>query len=163
MMWAILIIGVIIAAFVLPRFGKFLAWCIGGLIGLAIIIAIFFGISSHYERIKEEKARRSISQSEIELVDLRLSTSSYSCTLTGRIRNRSAYNLRSITLLITVRDCIEDKCDIIGQSQETINFYGSIPTQQARDFEEYVSSLSVNSLKGKLVWDYKVLSIEGRE
>lgn len=132
-----------------------------GLLAFVIVVGIIVYV---YEEIESQRSRTRILPQDLELNDLRLTTSgSYSRQLTGRIKNNSdQYTLRSLDLKITFRDCeneLKESCTIVGEATEHINV--RIPPKQARDINERVSGLGTIAPKGKIVLSYGVTELRG--
>lgn len=111
-----------------------------------------------YEKNEERESKSRISQSELSFEGVSLKPSyGNSYDLVGRIVNNSnKYTLKAVHLKLTFRDCEKENknCIVIYESSEHI--YINIPPKQARDFKEYVFLSSDISLKGEMVWDYKI-------
>ena len=179
MIWLALA-ALVIAAFAVPRFGKFLLRLMVVLIALAVVGAIVLFVMNQRKQAERRAARERIGQSEIELVDLTLQPSygigSYK--LLGRVRNRSArYTLIELRLRLTMSDCEATKydfsmidapgrpvdpsvCEVVSQTEDTARM--QVPPGQARDLDEFVSFSDLHNARGKHQWKYEIVEILGR-
>ena len=164
MIWIVIIIGVIIAAFVIPRFGRVVVGLVGLVVALGVIGAIILFVMDRRQKAERELAKTRIRSQEVELVDLvlRPGYSGSSFTLVGRVRNRSGrYTLNEMRLKFTMKDCGEaDNCEVVGQTEDAM--YVNVPPGQARDLNESVYFTGLGSPRGKHQWDYQVVEIIGR-
>jgi hypothetical protein len=106
-----------------------------------------------------ERAKRRISVSEVELSQVSgRSASQHGAdavaieVVRGRVKNKSEkYELTSIQVLATVKDCVGSICEVVGQSDKEIVL--SIPPRQSRDFREtFRFEPTLNDPQGKFVW-----------
>jgi hypothetical protein len=107
-----------------------------------------------------EASKHRITQSEIDLIDLRLGHrwgSSYN--LIGRIRNRAAHNstLNSIKLVMTLRER-EGSPDILGQ--ETVQINVQVPSHQTREINQDIYFTNAPQLT-QFTWGYYIAEIRG--
>jgi hypothetical protein len=82
-------------------------------------------------------ALQTISPDSIAADNLRLTGSGAPYELSGRIENKSATLLRSVTVLVTRRDCFEGAldptgCVVLWQDRHWVPL--SVPPEQTRDF-----------------------------
>src|SRR4051812_31300452 len=117
MLWLIVLLVVI-----------FLVFGVAGLrnalkVGAALLVICILLVGGYLlnQNQEQEASKKRISASEVRFDDLRLSVNGSTSRLTGNIRNQSPrYPLTSIELEITLRDCVESKCDVVGQTKETL-------------------------------------------
>ncbi len=163
MLWAIVILGVIVAAFAVPKFGKAVLAFLGVIVVLVAIGGLYLFASNRRDKAEREAAKARIRPNEIELVDLAFRNGySGSYTLIGRIRNRSTrYTLSEISLRFTMKDCMNsNECETVGQTVDTM--YVSVPPGQARDLNEFVSFSGLGTARGEHQWNYEVVEILGK-
>lgn len=165
MLWVFLIVGLVAAAFAIPKLGKALLILLGIALAVAALGVCYLIVTERQNRAEREAAKHRITRNEIELADLtlgkdRVSPSGY--TLRGRVRNRSAnHSLTDLTIRLTMKDCAEPtKCEVVGQTEERIHV--TVPPGQARDLYEYVYFSNLGSARGKHEWDYDVVEILGK-
>jgi len=164
MVWVLVILGVLALAVFSPGFR---ALALAGL-GLLLILGIVFFAYLRYEQTQADteraEARRRVAPQEIDLVDLTLKpmyAGSSSFTLAGRVRNRSRqYTLTRIELRLTMKDCVDAVCEVVGETIESISL--SVPRGQARDMDDYVSFTALGAPRGRHTWEYALVSLEGR-
>ena len=134
-----------------------LEWAV--FIMLVIILATFFR-GLRYSSLMEADHR--IPVSEIELINFKISHPCvFSPRLIARVRNKSRqYTLTEIALQITMLDCVNDDCDVLGRRDELI--WIEVPPGQERDVVEYVHISNTRQPSGKISWQYKILYATGR-
>jgi hypothetical protein len=117
-------------------------------------------------REEQETAKKLVSLAEVEIVERRLlsrrgqapeSDLGAERIFTGRVRNKSTrYELSAIQVELTVKDCVEDDCEIIGQDTSAITL--DIPPGQSRDFRETFSfKPTLGKPRGRFVWSHRVV------
>lgn len=157
---AILVLGLLYLLIVSPRFRRVAAILLGILVVTALLFVVWYYHEEAESQRKREAAKTYIKINEIELVDPRVSFSSYDGSpqrLTGRIRNNSAHALESIEVHLLFQDCSkENKCETVEDKNEEIR--ASVPPGQSRDFDEFISGSHL-SAKGRITWSYQVLSV----
>jgi hypothetical protein len=114
--------------------------------------------------IEEEASKHRITESEIDLIDLRLDPPQFPSNfagfyLTGRIRNRAAHNhtLNSITLTVLLREK-EGSQDIL--SQQTVQIRVEVPQHQTRAFHQTVYFDNPPQAR-QYAWTYAITEIRG--
>lgn len=157
MLWVVVATIVIFLAF--GAAGLRAAVKVGGAIVLLGVVLI--GGYLAFDSLQKEASKNRIPASEVRFDDLRLGIGT-SAKLTGTVRNFSRqYTLSAAELQITIRDCFQGQCDVVGQ--DTTNLYGlSVPPGQVRAVDQYVFFSSLPAARGEYQWDYQVKSIEGR-
>ncbi len=134
------------------------------LILLTIIIVVFAGIDPGSSPRAEVRSDQITNTHEIQFHDVKIKRSeSNGYKFVGRIQNNSGQNtIRSLKVQIKLLDCphrlSKKNCILIGERIESI--YLTIPPGQERRFKEpiYIYGDLLN-LKGDLVWEFDVLSI----
>ncbi len=105
-------------------------------------------------------AKTLIKTGQIEIIDPRVSFNSYDGSpnsITGRLRNNSAYAVQSVELHLRFQDCAsEGSCETIGEDDEDLSV--GVPPGQSRDFNSYLAGGRM-SARGKLIWNYSIKSI----
>jgi hypothetical protein len=134
--------------------------------GLAVLAGAILGLvlwEQNRNRVVEaEAAKHRMPIADLQLEDMLLQPTYSSYKLIGRARNNSTrYTTTQAEIQLTLRDCIQENCDVIGQQTETV--YLSVPPQQSRGIDQYVLFSSLPTLRGKLAWDYRVTSISASE
>jgi hypothetical protein len=114
--------------------------------------------------IEEEASKHRITESEIDLIDLRLDPPQFPSNfagfyLTGRIRNRAAHNrtLNSITLIVLLREK-EGSQDILGQ--QTVQIRVEVPPQQTRAIHQTIYFDNPPQVR-QYAWTYVITEIRG--
>jgi len=134
-----------------------------GLLALgAFLLYVWITRSDNERARKDEQAKTLIKLNEVEVIDPRLSFSTYDGRqpdkLIGRIRNNSRYPIEELEFSLTFRDCNSDRnCEIIGESNPSV--FISVPPGQSRDFSTYVSGGQMVP-RGKLEWQYSLKGVE---
>ena len=125
----------------------------------AITLAVFFK-GLRYFRLLGGECRIPINQ--IELVDLVVrAPCAFSPRLMGKIRNKSTqYTLTEVVLQITVFDCRNDDCEIIGQGDELI--WIKVPPGQEKKVVEYVHISNMRQPLGKISCQCEIICAKGR-
>ena len=145
----IILVACLIAFFQFPAFRKF--------IGLLVVLAVLAVVVNS---AKQDQKKTLIKADQIELTDLRLSSGSYSSTLSGKLKNNSPYKLQFLSVEVTAYDCptdiLDDKCVAIGQS--TVTDWVEVPPNQLRTFSG--SALFHNMPTPKVFkWTYTIKEI----
>ncbi len=144
------------------------------LVGLCICIAaVAYLYDKWEERVQREKrreervaARTRVSLTDVEIVERKLLGGSepvYDASLgaerifIGRVRNKSTqYELAAIQVELTVKDCVDDDCEIVGQDTTGIDL--EIPPGQSRDFREtFHFRPTLGKPRGRFVWSHRVV------
>jgi len=132
----------------------------------AVLFAVFVVLVVGYLAVQksEEVASKSrISLSEVQFDDLRLAINGTNSRLTGTIRNNSSkYTLFDAELLITVKDCVQGKCDVVGQDSVNLWGLGTIPPGQIRAIDQSVYFSSMPPRRGDYEWTYQIKTLKGR-
>jgi hypothetical protein len=151
---------VLIAAFVVPRFGKALLV----LAGVLVVVLVAVNEQDEQERVA---SRSRVAPQEVELSDMRLERTPYdssyrSYQLTGRIKNLSnAFNIDSIQLRIVLNDCVAaSDCSTVGDRTEDISV--SVPPRQTRGIDQTISFSAVPPFRGAFVWNYSIAEIRAQ-
>jgi hypothetical protein len=156
----VLILGLLYLLIVSPRFRR------AAVIGLGILLVIVLVLVGWYEsnqgelQRQREKAKTYIRPDQVELVDPRVSFSTYDGSpneITGRIRNNSPYPLDSVEVRLVFQDCSpQNSCETIGDEKEEIR--ASVPAGQSRDFRDFLTGPRL-SPKGHIIWTYQTLAV----
>ena len=156
--WLIIVLGLVVAGFAIPRLGKVLLVLLGVLVVLIVVAGLWLYERDQQNKHEREVAKTRISVSQIELSELRLGGG----RLVGRIRNHSQqYALDELRLKLTMRDCnAKAECEVVGETEVTV--YTDVPAGQSRDVDEYVYFNHLGQTRGKHEWDYRVLEILGK-
>jgi len=109
-------------------------------------------------------ALRPIALDDIVVDNLELTGSGAPYQLRGRIENRSDALLKSVTILITRRDCYEGAldpsgCALLWQDRHWLSL--SIPPQQSRDFSNSIWRGSVPKGRGTSKDSFDVIAAAG--
>ena len=156
MMWVAVVV-LIVAAFLIPKLGKALLVLIGICLLLLLIAIGATSVSSHFEA---QKKKNFIQLAEVEVTDLQLK-SDYSMKLSGKAKNKSSkYALSKISFKLIFTDCLNKKCDIVGEPTETV--YLNVPSGQTRYFEDSVYLSNMGEPNGERAWSYQVMEVEGQ-
>jgi hypothetical protein len=154
-MWWLVTILAVIAAFLFPKFRNAL---------LILIGAVAIGLFALYEnqQIEDNASKGRVTDTEVQLTELRLVPGYGSYTLVGRLRNSSArFSIQSLQLRVTLRDCVsKNQCETIGQATPYLSL--SVPPGQTRGVEERLYFSSLPKIRGNLEWDYAVVEIRAK-
>ncbi|HVW04641.1 MAG TPA: hypothetical protein VHB78_06510 [Vicinamibacterales bacterium] len=157
--WVIALL-VLIAAFVVPGFGRALMVLAG------VLVVVLFAVNAQDEQ-ERAASRTRIGPQEVELSDMRLEQSPYgssnrSYQLTGRIKNLSkAFNINSVQLRIVLNDCVvASDCSTVGDKTEVIDV--SVPPGQTRGIDQTISFSAVPPFRGAVVWNYSIAEIRAQ-
>jgi len=157
---AILILGLLFLLIFSPAFRRFAAIALGILVVALLLVVGWYKQNEAERERKRDAAKTLIKTNQIELVDPRVSFSSYDGRperLIGRIKNDSTYPLDSVELKLVFQDCSpQNKCETVGEVEDVI--HANVPPGQSRDFEEYISGPTI-SPKGRIEWNYRLLSV----
>lgn len=158
---AILVIALLTFLVVSKGFRKVAAVALVVLLVAAALLYLWSEHSSREYARKRELAKSFIRHSEVEVVDPRVSFSSYDGSpskITGRIRNNSRHHLESIELELVFQDCISGgECETVGEADEEIRVL--VPPGQSRDFEEHILSGPRLNPKGQIRWHYAIKGV----
>lgn len=153
MVWLFVIVLIVLIIFV-PSFRVFSV----GIAGLAVVgILLLWGYSSYSNNVALTK----INPSEIVLSDLRTEKDYSTQKLYGRITNNSKYELSSLQLKFTYKDCETangNNCVVIGEDDVYVS--ESVPGGQARDFDSYMKTPPIP--KGFLNRTWAISSVRAR-
>jgi hypothetical protein len=156
----LLLVGVFLAIY-FPALRKALRVC------LAVLFIVVAGGAAwlYYINVQEHKraelSRRLIRPDEIVFTDTVLRQSYGSWRVKGNVTNRSSHELSGFTLKIELQDCPvpDDRCTTIGENE--VSTYLSVPPNQMRAFESYVSLYDMPQLT-KWGWTYTVQEVRGK-
>lgn len=123
---------------------------IGGAVIAAVIVAAL--LLSRPEQI-------AISPADLTLDQIAVERTARGATLTGRVKNGSAFRLRDMTLSLRLHDCAEPEaepatCPVIGES--TTIARPDVPAGQIRAFSAHFAFAGVPPLTGTLRWEMTV-------
>src|SRR5450756_964709 len=114
---------------------------------------------SRNERAAQEYAATvAIRPADLKLENVKLANASYGPSefiLDGSVTNNSAFRLGEMNFEVTLTDCENDDCRIVGQAAATASV--TVPSGQLRAFSSY--AIRFNNLppeKGKRAWTYKI-------
>jgi hypothetical protein len=156
MLWAIVLIGTLIAFLKFPIFRK-------SMIVIAVVLALIILGYLENEKLQTEASKNLVRFDQLEFADMRLGPESYgsSYRLTGRIKNNSPYSVFGIKAKVHVLDCDEKShCDVIGEEEESIG--PLIPPGQVRDIDDSIYFSGATHVKGQFQWNYTISEIQGR-
>lgn len=140
------------------------------IIGTAVIAALglfVWGAITVDEQRRDADARvaRSlVSPDQVTISDATLKLSDFS-ELSAIVTNNSGYEIQSLTLKVTIRDCpslndARKRCDVIGEASATD--YGlTIPARQKRAFEAYPRFDNLPNVK-EWSWSYTIGEIRAK-
>ena len=153
----LLIAVLILTAFVFPQFRRSL-WTT-----LVVVLCILAGIIWFDNRQRElDQSRLSLNQIELLHMQAKPGLNAHSFVVNGRLRNQSEdLTIKMILLQVTVKDCVAEGCQVIGQEDRRI--FLQVPPTQFRDFEVNVPFSSVMDLRGTPEWQFGVKEVETQE
>lgn len=157
---AVLVLGILYLLIVSRDFRRVAAIVLGILAVAVLLLVGWYQDNQREQRRKLEVAKTYIKTNQIELINPRVSFSSYDGSpgrISGRIRNKSAYQLESIELRLIFQDCLpKGGCETVGDERE--EFYMNLPSEESRDFEHYIGG-PILSPKGHIEWSYQIVSV----
>lgn len=149
-----LVIGLIYGVIVSEAMQKIFV----GFFGLVIIISL----AVYFNSLKQEKraayAKTLIQPSEVEVTEASGGMSSFYFNMTALVKNNSKFELNDLAFTITLTQCREGSCNIIGQG-EASDFLLSIPPGQVRKFNGNAYMNNLPDLKDGYSWSYQVKTI----
>jgi hypothetical protein len=150
----IIALGVIAIRF--PQFRR----AIG--ITLIIILLTVGGIIWQDSKVRRSEFHRiSADQTRLSHMAVRPGLNSRSFVINGRLQNRDLdHSILSIRLRVTLEDCHDSLCEIIGQEEADLPL--EVPPDQSRDFRLTIPFSSVPVLTGESNWKFEILSIRAR-
>lgn len=147
---------IILVAVYFPRFRRTLGVTIVVLFGAIGVI-----IWQDTEERGQEFERISLEQAQLLQMRARPGLNGRSFVVEGRIQNLDTnYTILSLQLQATVKDCILEKCEIVGQGQVT--FPVEVPSTQSRDFSVTIPFSVIPEIKGEPAWEYEIVKIRAR-
>jgi hypothetical protein len=150
----IIALGVIAIRF--PQFRRAMG------ITLIIVLLTVGGIIWQDSRERRSEFQRiSADQTSLSHMAVRPGLNSRSFVISGRLQNQDvAHSILSVRLRVTLEDCHDSMCEIIGQEEADLPL--EVPPDQSRDFRLTIPFSSVPILKGESNWKYEILSIRAR-
>lgn len=131
-------------------------------IGLGVLAGLYFYVNQQQE---EQAAKKLIAADQIEFRSLRLTSTVSSYKLLGEVRNNSLHELTSATLNLKAYDCpaqsITPDCSIIGEDDD-VYVSATVPSNQVRAVDAYVSFYNMPEVKGHFLWSYFIAETRGR-
>jgi hypothetical protein len=136
---------------------------------IAIIVVVFgalWAISSLHETaqknrieraVAEEAAATAIKLGDLKMEDVKLRGDDPSYVLDGLVTNMSGFKPATIYFEITINNCDDNNCRVVGQEKTSVNVY--VPAGQARAFHsDRMLFDNLPPLNGaKRPWDYKII------
>jgi len=164
MVWlflSVLLVVVVYLAIQFPAFRAVLLIVIVAGAGLLYYIKVENDKSKVEDDKRTELSRRLIRPDEVVFTDTVLGQTYGSWKVKGNVTNHSAYELSGFTLKIKVQDCpvSGDHCTTVGEDE--VSRYLSVPPNQMRAFEHYVSLYNMPKLT-KWGWTYTVQEVRGK-
>jgi hypothetical protein len=111
------------------------------------------------ERASQEYAAvTAIKLTDLKLENVTLKKASYGVSefiLDGSVTNNSAFRLGEMNFEVTLTDCENDNCRIVGQAAATASV--TVPSGQLRAFSSYAVRFdNLPPVKGARAWTYKI-------
>lgn len=137
-------------------------------IGVLVVLAGLGGWYAFEESVKNDarrKAEQARKASAIPPTQLRMDAPMvYGGELAlpsfrTRLFNNSAYDLDEVGIKLTYRDCIDERCVVIGE--DVLALRDDVPAGQARDVQATVYNWPRN-LQGILSWNYAIVSTQAK-
>lgn len=164
MLWLLIIVIIVVAAFAIPQFGEAalkLGKALLVMFGILVLIAVVWYFNNQHE---EEISKTRISLSDIELDNLQLipDYSPDSFNLVGRLKNKSnRYTLSSLNLKLNMEEISPTgQKETVGET--TVHLWQDVPPGQVRDIKEHVYFSNLAATRGTRTWHYLVLEIKGK-
>jgi hypothetical protein len=159
-LFGVVIVGAIIMMMVAsPAFRGFVIVCI-----LAAGLALWAMIETSNKRSEEYQAQQAVEarqqgereqralslvkQTDLILEDVKLTKASYGqwdFLLAGVVTNNSAFRLLSVDFEVTISDCRDNKCAVVGQN--TVGADADVPAGQKRSFSSSTISFSKSTAR----------------
>jgi hypothetical protein len=148
--WLTALIAVALFVWLLIAFPRFRIIALLVIAGLAL--SVFLMVRS--EQISEQKSHALISASQLNLKDVTLRPSYALWEVTGTVTNNSAYTLSDFRMKVTIRDCADESCVVIGE--EEVFLWVTVPPAQMRSFKGEVFLRDMPRPK-KMSWSYQIV------
>lgn len=134
-------------------------WILGALAALVVLGILWLVNQDQSARREREAAKHRVGPQAVQFESLTLGNSGYGgYKLLGRARNLSPqYTISSVEMEITIKDCVQQTCDVIGQTTTDVGL--DVPPGQVRGVDNYVSFMGVPPFRGALQWEYHVKSV----
>lgn len=154
--WALVAIGCILLAIKFRGFRLTLL----AIVGLLIVVIAAYAIHRESET---ESSKHLVRADQLEFTDMRLGPSDYgSYTLTGRVRNNSAYTVFEVKARVHVLDCNDQShCDVVGD-EDVWDMAPLVPPGEVRDINTTVYFGNGTQVRGQFEWNYKITEIRAR-
>jgi hypothetical protein len=150
--WLTALIAVAVFVWLLIAFPRFRIIALLVIAGLAL--SVFLMVRS--EQISKQKSHALISVSQLNLKDVTLRPSYTLWEVTGTVTNNSSYTLRDFRMKVTIRDCPDESCVVIGE--EEVFLWVEVPPAQMRSFKGEVFLDHMPRPK-KMSWSYQIVQI----
>ncbi|CAN5191904.1 hypothetical protein BH10PSE11_BH10PSE11_08220 [soil metagenome] len=109
----------------------------------------------------ERIAYSAIKATDLQLDDVQLKKATYGLadfTIEGTVANNSKSLLSSIFFEVTLTDCLNDNCKIVGQASTSASV--AVPAGQVRSFSSYALKFeNLPPVKGSRTWKYRIVSL----
>ena len=122
------------------------------------------GVEARQQAEREQRAISLIKQADLTLEDVKLTKASYGqwdFMLAGVVTNNSAFRLTTLGFEVTISDCRDNKCAVVGQN--TVSADADVPAGQRRLFSS--RPVSFQNLPpvgaGSRNWKYVITLIRG--
>ena len=164
MVWLFLSVVLLVAVYLAVQFPAFRK-AVGVCLALLVIVVAAGAGWLYYENLEDQKrrelSRRLTSPNEISITDAVLGQTYGSWKVKGNVTNHSSHELSGLTLKIKVQDCpiSSGRCTTIGEND--VSTYLSVPPNQMRAFEQYVSLHDMPTLT-KWQWSYDIREVRAK-
>jgi hypothetical protein len=138
---------------------------LAGAVGIALLVNGTKTESTTREQAVQAQANyaaTAIKETDLRLENVQLKAAGYGLSdyiLSGNITNDSSAALGSVTFDVTITDCQNTDCRIVGQARQSA--YATVPSKQMRAFSSY--AIRFDNLppvgQAKRSWAYKIASI----
>jgi len=158
--WPLAIAAVVIVGLVLRSARRLLLTLIAWASGLAIVGAGYIWYAGWRNDRDLQRRRALIPRSAVEIHDARLAPQRYGgYAVSGRIFNRSQYELGSATLRIRIMDCnARAACEVVEDRVMVVE--EDVPPGQARDFTQPLLLVQPPTIRGTLKWGFEIVGTE---
>lgn len=133
------------------------------LVILAVIVVGSLGVWQWNEH-RQALAERVVKPSELAFDSATLQHGYGGKGFVARVRNNSGHEVKSIDVLVRGYDCpvVEPvdwaNCETVAQDE--VSVWQSIPPGQVRQVDGYVRFDAMPAMRGRFVWNYKVIRIK---
>jgi hypothetical protein len=124
-----------------------------------LVIIVFYFVEQSNKR--EARSHSLIAPSQLEFKDVVLDGYHPLAKVKGTLKNNSTYTLTATKLKVTVYDCQESPCIVIGEDNDVF-ISTTVPPSQLRAFDGFVSLHDLPIAK-RPRWKYQIVEITAKD